>query len=90
MIPVQFSDKITPPMWSRDCKCSDCTLNPVTSHGIYLIGAYKVPSMLSRRGNHVTEQAVEYRWTFGGSAQGGQSGAPFPNARNNDERAWCI
>ena len=83
---VQFSDIITAPVWGRpSCKCSAFIIYPVNSHGIYLIGAYKVPSVLSRRGNHVTRQSVDYRF-----ANGGSSVALFAGASNDDQRAWFI
>ena len=92
MIQISFADKIRTPMWTTPaCKCSDCILHPESSHGIHFIGAYQPPSMLSRRGNRLTDQSVDYRWTFHGStAQGGKSGLPFASARSNDDRAWCI
>lgn len=86
MIPVQYAERIKAPVWERpNCRCSDCILNPTSSHGIYIIGAYKVPSVLSRRGNRVTDQAVEYAWP-----NGGQSGLPFVGARSDETRAWFI
>jgi len=73
------------------CRCSDCILNPTTSHGIYMIGVYRFPVMLSKRGNHVHGQSVDTSFTFAGStASGGHKVNVFPNAANDDPRVWVI
>lgn len=81
---TQTVKDITTPVWDINCKCSDCILNPESSHGIYTIGAYKVPKVLSLRRSTAGDQAVEHHFRIGCDRY--SSRLPFENARNDDPR----
>lgn len=86
---MKFSDKIRPIRWTIPaCKCSDCILHPESSHGIYAIGSYQFPTLLSKRGNRSNPQSVDYRWLSNGGSERGLSTAPF--APSVDDRVWPI
>lgn len=86
---MNYSDKIKVIAWSTpECRCSDCILNPESSHGIYAIGSYQFPTLLSKRGNRSNPQAVQYRWVTPEGSERGMSTAPF--AKSEDERVWAI
>ena len=72
------------------CRCSDCISSPWDSHGIYQIGAYSIPSVLSRRGGKVTEPHL--RWAVGhnGSQRRGLSVEVPANVASDEDRAWFI
>jgi hypothetical protein len=72
------------------CRCSECILNPFESHGIYTIGAYKIPSRLSLRGGKVT--APKVAWEIGAESGVRQHRMTqvFPFAQSDDDRMWLI
>jgi hypothetical protein len=72
------------------CRCGECITDPYESHGIYVIGAYKVPSRLSLRGGRVTDPQIA--WEVGGETGIRQArlSAVFPFAQSDDDRAWLI
>ena len=92
MIPVTYAERIHAPKWpAPQCECSDCRRDPTSSHGIYTVGAYTVPAVLSRRGNHVTPAHIE--WQFAnesGNVIRGRSVEVIGVLDNKDERAWFI
>ena len=92
MIQVTFADRIRVPMWDMPkCNCSECILDPTTSHGIYTIGAYTVPSVLSRRGNHITPAHIQWQFTSNGKdACRGKSIEVHGVLDSHDQRAWFI
>lgn len=86
---MNYSDKIKVVAWSLpNCKCSDCILNPESSHGIYAIGSYQFPTLLSKRGNRVNPQSVQYHWGPNSMSGRGLSTAPF--VKSEDDRVWVI
>ena len=71
------------------CRCSECIRNPFESHGLYTIGAYKVPSRLSLRGGKVTQPQVA--WELGeGTVRMGRMTQVFPFAQSDEDRMWLI
>jgi hypothetical protein len=81
---TQTVTDIRTPIWEVNCKCSDCILNPESSHGIYTIGAYKVPKVLSLRRSTAGDQAVEQHFRTGCDRYSKR--LPFEGARNDDPR----
>lgn len=89
MIYMNYSDKIrVPANAAPQCRCSECILNPESSHGIYAIGAYQFPTLLSKRGNRSNPQSVTYRWVYPTGGERGLSTAPL--APSEDDRVWAI
>ncbi len=72
------------------CRCGECIRDPFASHGIYTIGAYKVPACLSLRGGKVTDPQVA--WEIGGETgiRQHRMTAVFPFAQSDDDRRWLI
>lgn len=70
------------------CRCRECVLNPFESHGIYLIGAYKVPSRLSLRGGRVTNPQV--MWECSDTITQCKMTTVFPFAQSDEDRMWLI
>ena len=71
--PINHSDRIKAPLQAA----------PVGN--LHAIGAYVVPSILSRRGNAVLDGGIEYNYGNGGALH-----HIFPNAKSNETRAWFI
>jgi hypothetical protein len=72
------------------CRCRECILNPFDSHGLYTIGAYKVPSRLSLRGGRVTDPQVAWEIGEESGVRQHRMTAVFPNAQSDDDRMWLI
>jgi hypothetical protein len=71
------------------CRCGECIRDPFDSHGIYTIGAYKVPSRLSLRGGKITQAQVA--WELGeGTVRMGRMTQVFPFAQSDEDRVWLI
>ncbi len=79
-----------PRMEAPTCRCRECILDPFASHGVYVIGAYKVPSRLSLRGGRVTKPQVA--WEIGGESGIRQHRMTevFPFAQSDEDRMWLI
>jgi hypothetical protein len=78
----------TPKSPAPACRCSECILDPFNSHGIYMIGAYKVPSVLSLRGGRVTKPQVA--WECVSTISQGRMTEVFPFAQSDEDRRWLI
>jgi len=78
----------TPKNPAPTCRCRECILNPFESHGLYMIGAYKIPSRLSLRGGKVTK--AEVAWEAVDSITQGRMTEVFPFAQSDDDRVWMI
>ena len=70
------------------CRCGECIRDPFASHGIYMIGAYKVPSVLSLRGGRVTKPQVA--WECVSTISQYRMTEVFPFAQSDDDRRWLI
>jgi len=78
----------TPKNPAPTCRCGECIADPMTSHGIYMIGAYRVPAVLSLRGGRVTEP--EIAWESVSTITRGKVTKIFPFAQADDDRRWLI
>lgn len=91
MIEMTYAERVHPPVNPAPaCKCSDCILNPVSSHGIYMIGAYESPVMLSRRRSTPERAHLSWRYRFASGCEGGTSIYVPESLDNGDERVWII
>lgn len=86
---MNHSDFIKVIRWDAPkCRCSDCIQHPASSHGIHAIGSYQFPTLLSKRGNSINPQSVDYRWVSPSGGERGLSTAPI--VKSDDDRVWSI
>lgn len=90
MIEMTYAERVHPPVNNAPaCKCRECILNPVSSHGIYMIGAYEAPVILSRRRSTPERAHVSWRYRFASGSEGGTS-VYISEHLESDERVWII